>query len=127
MSAPASRRTPLLGQPGRMQRVLCSGILGLQSVVLLLTTPVLLVLTEVSTPLGLAIGLGLTAACLLAAGALRGPSGAVLGWAVQGATLLLGVVLPVMVALGAVFLALYGGAWFLGATIDRERAAREAG
>jgi hypothetical protein len=122
-----TRRTPLTGTPGRMQRVLCSGILGLQSVVLLLTTPVLLTLTDISTPAGLATGLGLTAACLVAAGSMRSPTGPVLGWGVQAATLLLGFVLPVMFALGVVFLALYGGAWFLGATIDRERAARASG
>jgi hypothetical protein len=31
-----------------------------------------------------------------------------------------------MFGLGAVFLALYAGSWFVGARIDRERAEREA-
>jgi hypothetical protein len=111
---------------GRIQRAMCSGMLGLQSVVLLLTTPVLLVLTEVSTVLSLAIGLGLTVACLVAAGAMRRRLGPVLGWGVQVASIALGFVIPAMFALGVVFLALFGGSWFLGATIDRERAQREA-
>ncbi len=111
---------------GKVQRAMCSGMLGLQSVVLLLTTPVLLVLTDVGTATGLAIGLGLTLVCLVAAGAMRRRTGAWLGWGVQLASIALGIVIPVMFALGVVFLSLYGGSWFLGARIDRERALREA-
>jgi hypothetical protein len=111
---------------GRIQRAMCAGMLGLQSVVLLLTVPVMLSLTEVDTAVALLIGVGLTLACLVAAGTMRRPVGGALGWAVQVASLAMGLVVPVMFALGAVFLALYGGSWFLGQRIDREREERTA-
>jgi hypothetical protein len=105
---------------------MCAGMLGLQSVVLLLTTPVMLTLTDVGTGVGLALGMGLTLACLVAAGTMRRPLGGALGWLVQLLSILMGLVVTVMFALGAVFLALYAGSWFLGARIDRERAERAA-
>ena len=112
---------------GRTQRSLCAGILGLEAVVLFLTTPVLLNSTDVSTAVALTVGLGLTVACVLAAGLMRTPAGGVLGWAVQGAALALGAVVLAMVALGVVFLSLYAGAWFLGRRIDLEKAERGPG
>lgn len=109
-----------------IQRSMCSGMLGLQAVVLFLTTPVLLSLTDVGTVAALVIGLGLTVLCIVAAGLMRKPIGFALGWAVQVLSVALGFMITAMFALGAVFLALYGGAYFLGARIDRERAERIA-
>ena len=107
---------------GRTQRSLCAGMLCLQAVVVFLTTPVLLTLTDVATGVGLGIGLGLTVACVLAAGLMgRGRVGGALGWAVQLCSIALGVLLPVMVVLGLVFLGLYAASWVVGARIDRER------
>jgi Protein of unknown function (DUF4233) len=111
---------------GRIQRAMCAGMLGLQSVVLLLTIPVMLSLTEVDTAVALLVGVGLTLACLVAAGTMRNRVGGALGWAVQVASLAMGFVVPAMFALGAVFLALYAGSWFLGQRIDREREERTA-
>ena len=111
---------------GKVQLAMCSGMLGLQAVVLFLTTPVLLSLTSVGTVTGLTVGLGLTVLCLLAAGLMRSPVGGALGWVVQGGAIALGFLIPAMFALGVIFLALYGGSWFLGAKIDRERAERAA-
>jgi hypothetical protein len=45
---------------------------------------------------------------------------------VEIATVLTGLVVPLMWGLGLVFLALYAGSWFLGRRIDRERAERTA-
>ena len=109
---------------GSVQRAMCSGMLGLQTVVLFLTTPVMLSLTDVGTGTGLALGLGLTLACVLALGLVRSPLGAWPGWAVQVASIALGFVVTAMFFLGLVFLALYAGAFFLGAKVDRERAER---
>jgi len=112
---------------GRVRRSMCAGMLGLQAVVVFLTTPVLLTLTDVATGVGLAIGLGLTLACVLAAAMMgRGRVGGVLGWVVQACSVALGVLVPVMVVLGLVFTALYAGSWVLGARIDREREERSA-
>lgn len=110
---------------GRIQRAMCSGMLVLEAIVLFLTTPVLLTLTDISTGVALAIGLGLTVACFVAAGLMRGRAGLILGWAIQVCALALGFVVTAMFALGLVFLALYGGSVVLGSRIDRERAERE--
>jgi hypothetical protein len=106
------------------QRSLCAAMLSLQTIVLGLTTPVLVSVEAVDTGVALAIGLGLAAACVVAAGLLRSPVGYGLGWAVQAASLALGVVIPMMVILGVVFTSLWAGAYFLGRKIDREKAER---
>jgi hypothetical protein len=110
---------------GRTQRSLCAGMLALEAVVLFLTMPVMLTLTDVSTGTGVAVAAGLTVACLVAAGLMRRPVGGVIGWLVQACALALGFVVPVMFVLGVIFLALYAGSWVLGARIDRERDERE--
>ena len=47
---------------GRIQRSMCAGMLGLEAVVLFLTIPVMLTLTDVSTGTGIAVGTVLTVA-----------------------------------------------------------------
>ena len=98
----------------------------MQAIVFLLTTPVLLTLTDVDTRVGVGIGVGLTVACVVVAGLVRRPGGLQLGFAVQVAALALGFLVPVMVVLGIVFLGLYTAAYVVGARIDREKAEREA-
>ena len=107
-----------------VQRAMCSGMLGLQAVVLLLVGVTLPSVTDVSPGAGVGIGLGLSVLCVVAAGLMRRPVGVWLGWALQVLSIALGFVITAMFALGVVFLALYGGAYFLGAKIDRERAER---
>jgi hypothetical protein len=109
-----------------VQRRLCSAILGLEAIVLGLTTLVLVPLSSVSDSTGLAIGLGLLVACVLIAGLLRFRWAYVLGWAVQVAALALGVVIGAMFALGAIFLVLWATAYLLGRRIELDRAAWEA-
>ena len=109
-----------------MQRRLCATILLLEAVVLGLSTPVLISVESVDTARALWVGLGLTAACLVAAGLLRRSWGYWLGWAVQAAAVLLGFEVAAMFALGAIFLALWITAVRLGRLIDRDRAAAEA-
>ena len=107
-----------------VQRSMCSGMLGLQAVVLFLVGVALPTVTDVGAGTGLGIGLGLSALCVVAAGLMRRPAGLVLGWAVQLLSIALGFVVTAMFALGVVFLALYAGSYVLGSKIDRERAAR---
>jgi len=114
------------GGPGRIQRSMLAGMLGLQAMVMFMTTPVLVVITDVPTGAGLAIGLGLCGACVVVAGMMRRPVGVRLGWAIQAATVAMGVLIPAMFVVGAVFVALYGGSVLLGRRVDRERAEREA-
>jgi hypothetical protein len=99
-------------------------MLVLQAVVLGLTTPVLISVASVGVPTALAVGLGLSLACVVTAGLLRRPWGYAVGWAIQAASIGLGVVITMMVLLGAVFAALWAGAFFLGRRIDVERGER---
>ena len=107
-----------------VRRSMCAAILVLQAVVLFLTTPVMISVAQVGVRTALWVGLGLTVACLVAAGTLRRRVGYPLGWAIQAASLLLGFVVGVMFLLGAVFAALWGTAYFMGIKIDREKAER---
>jgi hypothetical protein len=109
-----------------MQRRLCSAILFLEAIVLGLTTPVLISVESVSTATALWVGLGLMVGCLVVAGLLRTAFAYWLGWVLQVAAVSLGVVLHTMYFLGAIFLALWATAYFLGAKIERERAEWEA-
>ena len=107
-----------------VRRSLCAAMLTLQAVVLGLTALVMIGVGGVPVPTALSVALGLAAVCLLAAGTLRTPFGLWLGWAVQVGSLALGVLVPMMFFLGAVFAALWTGAYLLGAKIDREKAER---
>ena len=107
-----------------VRRSLCAAMLTLQAVVLGLTALVMIGVGGVPVGTALSVALGLAGVCLLAASTLRTPFGLWLGWAVQVGSLALGVLVPIMFFLGAVFAALWTGAYFLGAKIDREKAER---
>jgi hypothetical protein len=108
------------------RRMMCATILGLQCIVLGLSTPVLITVEDVSTPTALILGLGLSAAALLIAGLLRFEWAYYLGFALQVATLALGIIAPVMILLAVIFGALWTTAYFLGKKIEADRAAWEA-
>jgi hypothetical protein len=118
-------------QPGEVPRAaersprrgMCAAVLGLEAIVLGLTTPVLVTLADVPVGTALAVGLGLAFVCLLLAGALRAPWAYGAGYVVQAAAIALGVLIPVMFLLGAIFGALWTTADLLGRKIERERAA----
>jgi hypothetical protein len=105
-----------------MQRRLCAAILALEAIAFGLSTPVLISVAGVSTATALWIGLGLTVACIVVAGLLRFAWAYWLGWAIQVAAIALGVESHAMFFLGAIFLALWATAWFLGRKIEVERA-----
>ena len=105
-----------------MQRRLCSAILSLEAIVLGLTTPVMISISDVAVPTALSVGLGMMVACLLVAGLLRGEWAYLLGWAIQVAAIGLGVLVTIMFVLGPIFALLWGTAYFLGRKIERERA-----
>ncbi len=109
-----------------MRRRLCSAMLILQAVVVGLTTPVLISITQVPVNRALVLGLGLALACIVVAGLLRFGWAYVLGWALQVASIAMGFLVSAMFTLGAVFLALWAAAYILGGKIDRERAAAYA-
>jgi Protein of unknown function (DUF4233) len=108
------------------RRGMCAAVLSLEAITLGLTTPVMITLTDVSTPAALALGLGLALACLLLAGLLRSEWAYGAGWVIQVAAIGLGFLVPMMFLLGAIFALLWGTATFLGRKIERERAAAYA-
>lgn len=105
------------------RRGMCAAVLSLEAITLGLTTPVLISVADVDTPLALATGLGLAVACLLIAGMLRREWAYGLGWLVQVAAIALGFEIGLMFFLGGLFALLWATAYLLGRKIERERAA----
>ena len=110
--------TPAASQPARSpRRGMCAAVLCLE---------VMISIDIVDTGTALTIGLGLTVACLLLAGMLRREWAYALGWLIQVAAIALGLLVPLMFFLGALFALLWGTADVLGRKIERERAAASA-
>ncbi len=105
-----------------VQHAMCAAMLILQAVALFLAGLVMTGVTDLGFGTSFGIGIGLAVLCVAAAGTLVRPWGYALGWAVQVFSLALGFVVPLMFVLGAVFAALWAGAYFLGARIDQEKA-----
>jgi len=108
------------------RRGMCAAVLALEGIVVALSTPVMITLTDVRSGTALAVGLGLAAACLVLAGMLRSEAAYVVGWVVQAGAIALGFLVPTMFFLGAIFALLWGTAYFLGRRIERDRAAAYA-
>jgi hypothetical protein len=108
------------------RRGMCAAVLSLEAITLGLTTPVMIMVSGVSAPVALGVGLGLAVLCLLVAGALRSEGAYYVGWAIQVAAIGLGFVIGMMFFLGAVFALLWATAYLLGRKIERERAAAYA-
>jgi len=108
---------------------MCSAMLTLEAVILALAVPVMISVEDVSKPLALVSGLGLALLCILTAGALRRPQAYVIGHAIQVGAIALGFLVTVMFFVGAIFAALWFGAYFVGRRIEEDKArwAREAG
>lgn len=104
-------------------RGMCGAILGLETIALGLTSPVLIMIADVRPALGLTVGLGLAVLCVVAAGGLGRGWGYWLGSAIQVAALGLGFVIPMMFILGGAFALLWFGAIGLGRKIEREKRA----
>ena len=117
-TAPAAARSP--------RRGMCAAVLALEGIVVGLSTPVMIVVSDVAAGTALLVGPGVAVACLLLAGLLRSEAAYVAGWVVQAAAIGLGVLATAMYFLGAVFALLWGTAYFLGKKIERERAAAYA-
>lgn len=118
---------PPTGERARSpRRGMCAAVLALEAITLGLTIPVMVSVVDVDLGPALGTGLGLMVACVLVAGMLRREWAYGAGWALQVAALGLGLVVPMMFFLGAVFALLWGTAYFLGRKIERERAAAYA-
>ena len=70
------------------------------------------------------VGLGLSVLLMVFPAVLGKPSTYVLGWILQAVVLSLGVWVPLMYLLGAIFLAMWAWGMIAGGTIDKARAAK---
>jgi hypothetical protein len=114
-------------QPERSpRRGMCAAVLCLEAIVVALTTPVMVTLHDIPVGTALTAGLGLAVACLLLAGMLRSETAYVVGWLLQVGAVALGLIVPLMFFLGALFALLWAAAYLLGRKIERERAAAYA-
>lgn len=104
------------------RRSMCAAILTLEAISVGLVTPVLINLADVPAGTSLALGLGVAAACFVTAGLLRFEWAYGLDWAVQLAALTLGLLVPIMFLIGALFAGLWATAYLLGRKIERDRA-----
>ncbi len=105
-------------------RAMCASVLTFEAIVLGLSAPVMIAVSDVRPELALAGALGLAGLALLAAGLLRNPWAYGLGHLVQVGAVGLGLVVPVMFLLGAIFAALWVAAIVMGRRVEEARAAR---
>jgi hypothetical protein len=104
-------------------RGMCSAMLTLEAIVLVLAIPVMISVEGVDKPLAIGLGVGLAVLCILTAGFLRKPWAYVLGHAIQVGAIALGFLVSIMFFIGAMFAALWLGAFFLGRRIEADKAA----
>ena len=102
-------------------RSLASIVLGFESLVLALATPVMISVADVRPAIALSVCLGLAVLALLATGLLRSQVGYVLGSVVQVGAVGLGFVVPVMFVLGLAFAAFWVAAIVLGRRIEEAK------
>ena len=70
------------------------------------------------------VGLGLSVLLMIFPAVLGKPGTYLLGWILQGVVLSLGIWVPLMYLLGAIFLAMWAWGMVAGGTIDKARAAK---
>jgi Protein of unknown function (DUF4233) len=105
-------------------RTMAAAVLGFESIVLFLSTPVMIQVSDVSPGSAVAVGLGLAVAAVVLCALLRHRWAYVAGSLLQVAALALGFVVPTMFVLGAIFALLWGAALVLGRRVDAAKAAR---
>ncbi|WP_433167303.1 DUF4233 domain-containing protein [Kribbella sp. CA-247076] len=104
-------------------RSLASIVLGFESLVLALVTPVMISVADVRPAIAVTVCVGLAVLALVATGLLRNRVGYVLGWVVQVGAVGLGFVVPVMFVLGLAFASFWVAAIVLGRRIEEAKRA----
>jgi|ERR687883_586976 hypothetical protein len=104
------------------RRTLAAATISMEALVLFLGGLVAKDLSRLPPGTALGIFWALAAACLVAAGLLRGRIGYPVGWFVQAAAVISGIWVPVMFFLGGVFAFLWYAALSQGARMERGRA-----
>lgn len=101
----------------KMQRRLCAVVLTFEGLMVFFGALVASRISDVSSGTALAVGGGLALACILASGALRGPRGIAIGWALQVLVIATGFVVTAMFFMGAAFACLWIAALRIGAMV----------
>ena len=109
-------------------KVLCSAVLAIEALIVLLAIPVAATNGSVANPgLAIGVGIGLAVLLVLATGTLRRSWGVGFGWIMQVVVLALGLLVPLMFLVGAIFTILWFFALRNGRRVDALRAERDAG
>ncbi|TDW24003.1 DUF4233 domain-containing protein [Kribbella kalugense] len=107
-------------------RSLASIVLGFETVLLALVTPVMISVAGVRPAVAVPVCLGLAVLAIVSAGLLRFRAGYVLGSVVQVGAVGLGFVVPVMFLLGLAFAGFWVAAMVLGRRIEQAKKAHQA-
>ena len=107
-------------------RAMAAAVLAFEAIVIALSVPVMIQVSDVDPVPALAAGLGLALLALLTAGLLRYRWAYGLGWAVQVGALALGLVTAAMFVVGLLFGGLWATALVLGNRVERLRAEQSA-
>lgn len=105
-------------------RSLASGVLGLESIVLLLVIPVAVTIAGIEPEVAVPIGVGLIVLCVVAIAGLGRGWGYPLGWVIQGLAVALGFVVPQMFLLGGIFALLWYMTLRIAAQVEASRPAQ---
>ena len=106
-------------------RVVGSTLMCLQALVLLLVVPVATSVNDVSVGVAWACCAGAALLCIAATGVITKRSGVILGWAAQGATAALSLLVPWLLVLAVIFSALWWGALRITRKVALADAARQ--
>jgi hypothetical protein len=99
-------------------RRLCAGVLGMEAVVLGLTTPVAITLGNVAPIVAASVGLGLALCCVVLTAMLRKPIAYTLGTVLQVLAIATGFLVSTMFFLGVLFAALWFTAIFVAHRVE---------
>lgn len=102
--------------PGK--RRLCSSVLGMEAIVIALTTPVAITINHVPVPLAVTVGIGLAVLCVVVIGMLKRPFAYVAGSVVQILAIATGFLVPAMFFLGLIFALLWITAIFVAHRVE---------
>jgi hypothetical protein len=107
-------------------RAMAAAVLAFEAIVIALSVPVMIQVSDVDPVPALAAGLGLALLALVTAGLLRYRWAYGLGWAVQVGALALGLITAAMFVVGVLFGGLWATALVLGSRVERLKAERAA-
>ena len=102
-------------------RRMCAAMLFMQALIVGLSTPVLINVSNVDTTTALVCGLGIAALCIVVSGLLRHRWAYWIGHLLQVATIALGLFEPAMYAVGGLFAFLWLCAYLLGRRIEGDK------